>query len=190
MTGDTMNLTRSLRRAMGVAACAMAGGGRARPADTADMAGGTAAMPWSVTLEAAGPVRFGMTAGEASAMVGAAPENAAPADSGCSYWLPRGAPAGLRLMLEHGIVVRADVDSTGITTIGDLRVGSPVESVVVALGPSLQVSPHKYQWEVGWRYLTFSDDSIHRLVFEVDSHVVRSWRAGLLPAVEYVEGCS
>jgi hypothetical protein len=93
-------------------------------------------------------------------------------------------------MLENGIVVRADADSTGPTILGTLGVGSPVESVVVTLGPSLQVSPHKYQWEQGWRYLSFSDDSTHRLVFEVDSHVVRSWRAGLLPAVEYVEGCS
>jgi len=59
-----------------------------------------------------------------------------------------------------------------------------------AIGPSLQVSPHKYRWEEGWRYLSFGDDSTHRLIFTVDSHVVRSWRAGLVPAVEYVEGCS
>jgi len=158
-----------------------------RPADSAGTAATAAAPSWGVTLEAAGPVRFGMTAAEASAAVGGAP---APADSGCGYWLPQGAPAGLRIMMENGIAVRADVDSGGTTTIGNLSVGSPVESVVVAFGPSLQVSPHKYKWELGWRYLTFSDDSTHRLIFEVDSHVVRTWRAGLLPAVEYVEGCS
>lgn len=138
------------------------------------------AREWDVTLQSAGPVRFGVRPGESSA----------PADSGCTYWVPPGAPAGLRIMLENGIAVRVDVDSAGSTTIGGLGVGSPVESVVVALGPSLQVSPHKYQWDAGWRYLTFSDDSAHRLVFEVDSHVVRTWRAGLVPAVEYVEGCS
>ena len=168
-------------------ACLLGSACQPRPADT-PAATSTAARPaWAVTLEAAGPVRFGMTAREASAAVGGTP---APADSGCGYWLPQGAPAGLRIMMENGIAVRADVDSSGVTTIGDLGVGSPVESVVVALGPSLQVAPHKYQWELGWRYLTFSDDSTHRLVFEVDSHVVRAWRAGLLPAVEYVEGCS
>jgi hypothetical protein len=170
-----------------VLACAC----RPRAADTPGGAtAGAGAPTWGVTPEAAGPVRFGMTATEASSAVGGAAANAAPTDSACRYWVPQGAPAGLRLMLENGLVVRADVDSAGIRTISNLGVGSPVESVVVALGPSLQVSPHKYQWEEGWRYLSFGDDSTHRLIFTVDSHVVRSWRAGLVPAVEYVEGCS
>lgn len=190
MTAHPMSLTAHLARALAAGGCVLACGCQSRTADTARAPMAAAAAPWSVTPGAAGPVRFGMTAAEASVAVGAAPGNTAPADSTCSYWLPQGAPAGLRLMLENGVVVRADVDSAGIPTIGGLQVGSPVESVVVALGPSLQVTPHKYQWEMGWRYLSFSDDSTHRLVFEVDSHVVRSWRAGLVPAVEYVEGCS
>jgi hypothetical protein len=169
----------------------LASGCRPRADDTAVTSrGGGGAPAWNVTLEAAGPVRFGMTARAASSAAGVTAGNAAPADSACHYWVPPGAPAGLRLMLENGVVVRADAESAGPTTMSSLGVGSPVESVVVALGPSLQVSPHKYQWEQGWRYLSFSDDSTHRLIFEVDSHVVRSWRAGLLPAVEYVEGCS
>jgi hypothetical protein len=131
-----------------------------------------------------------MTAREASAAPGVAAGDTAPAGPACSYWVPTGAPAGLRLMLQDGMVVRADADSAGIITVEGLAVGSPVESVVAALGPSLRVTPHKYQWELGWRYLTFGGDSTHRIVFEVDSHVVRSFRAGLLPAVEYVEGCS
>ena len=178
-------------RALVAVACVLASACQPRAADTpGTTAGSTAPPPWAVTLEAAGPVRFGMTAGEAFAAAGDAAASAAPADSSCRYWVPPGAPAGLRLMLENGMVVRADVDSAGITTINNLGVGSPVESVVVALGPSLQVSPHKYQWEEGWRYLSFGDDSLHRLIFTVDSHVVRSLRAGILPAVEYVEGCS
>ena len=187
-----MNASRKRRtcrpgRVLWAGACVLACGCKGQSADGSAASADRPAHSWSVTLAGAGPVRFGMTAGEATAAV---PGNPARSDSACSYWLPAGAPAGLRFMLENGIVVRADVDSAGVTTIGNLGVGSPVESVVVALGPSLQVSPHKYQWEVGWRYLTFSDDSTHRLVFEVDSHVVRSWRAGILPAVEYVEGCS
>ena len=178
---------RVLAGAASVVACAC----QSRGADTAGSApAGAATQTWGVTLEAAGPVRFGMKATEASAAVGAAAANAAPTDSACRYWIPPGAPAGLRLMLENGLVVRADVDSAGITTVSNLGVGSPVESVVVAIGPSLQVSPHKYRWEEGWRYLSVGDDSVHRLIFTVDSHAVRSFRVGVLPAVEYVEGCS
>jgi hypothetical protein len=174
-------------RCLVVTATALACGCQPRPADTP---AATAAAPpaWGVSLAAAGPVRFGMTAAEASSAAGGTP--GAPGDSACRYWVPQGAPVGLRLMLENGIVVRADVDSAGITTISNLGVGSPVDSVVSAIGPALQVSPHKYQWEEGWRYLSFGDDSTHRLIFTVDSHVVRSYRAGILPAVEYVEGCS
>ncbi len=174
--------------------CMLACACRSRDADTAPMAtvvaGDTTGSAWGVTLEAAGPVRFGMTEGEAMAAVGTAPDSAAATDSACRYWRPSAAPPGLRFMLENGLVVRADVDSAGITTIGDLGVGSPVDSVLLALGPSLQVAPHKYEWESGWRYLSIGGDSTHRLVFEVDSHVVRTWRVGLLPAVEYVEGCN
>ncbi len=187
----TIQPVRHAIRFLAAAGCMLASGCQPRAADSAGTASAAAATPaWGVTLEAAGPVRFGMTAREASAAAGAAAANAAPADSACHYWIPQGAPAGLRLMMENGIVVRADVDSAGITTISNLGVGSPVESVVAAIGPSLQVSPHKYQWEEGWRYLSVGDDATHRLIFTVDSHVVRSWRAGLLPAVEYVEGCN
>ena len=72
----------------------------------------------------------------------------------------------------------------------DYPIDAAVDAAPPVRNPSLQVSPHKYQWEEGWRYLSFGDDSTHRLIFTVDSHVVRSWRAGLVPAVEYVEGCS
>ena len=181
---------RSLR-VLAAAACVLASACRQRAADTTDHASINSPPPaWGVTLDAAGPVRFGMTASEASSAAGGAAANSAPADSTCRYWVPEGAPAGLRLMMENGIVVRAEVDSAGITTVSNLGVGSPVDSVVVAIGPSLQVSPHKYRWEEGWRYLSVGDDSVHRLIFTVDSHVVRSFRAGVLPAVEYVEGCS
>ena len=187
----TSTIPRSTRAMCALAgAMVMTGACQPRGGDTSGSAPAGADRPaWAVTLEAAGPVRFGMTATEASAAVGAVAASAAPTDSACQYWIPQGAPAGLRLMMENGIVVRADVDSAGIATLNHLGVGSPVDSVVVAFGPSLQVSPHKYQWEEGWRYLSFGDDSTHRLIFTVDSHVVRSWRAGLVPAVEYIEGC-
>ena len=143
---------------------------------------------WDVSADMAGPLRYGMTSREVAAAVGAA--SPAPPDTGCAFWVPIGAPAGLRFMLENGVLVRADVDSAGVPTLQGVQVGSPVDSVLAAFGEQLQVSPHKYQWESGWKYLTVAPDSTHRVVFEVDSHAVRTYRAGLLPAVEYVEGCS
>ena len=94
-------------------------------------------------------------------------------------------------MIENGRVVRADIDSAGISTLHGLQVGSPASAVLQAFGAALRNEPHKYMWDAGWRYLTIeSQDSTHGLVFEVDSHVVRSYRAGMWPQVGYVEHCS
>jgi hypothetical protein len=53
------------------------------------------------------------------------------------------------------------------------------------------VSPHKY---TGGHYLTVTPtapgDSAYRMVFETDGRRVTQFRAGVRPAVEYVEGCS
>lgn len=94
-------------------------------------------------------------------------------------------------MIENGRVVRVDVDSPGVSTAQGLHVGSTVADVRAAFGTRLVAEPHKYQWEAGWQYLSlFSPDSSRGLLFEVDSHVVRSFRAGLWPPVGYVEHCS
>ena len=58
---------------------------------------------------------------------------------------------------------------------------------------SLEVQPHKY--DARGHYLIVVPrapaDSLYRLIFETDSlGRVRRYRAGLRPAVEYVEGCA
>ncbi len=144
---------------------------------------------WPVTADGAGPVRFGMTPAEAA---GAArtPVPTFP-DASCDYWDPDSAPPGLSFMIENGRVVRVDIDSAGVSTLHGLQVGSPVSAVRKAFGNALRDEPHKYEWEAGWRYLTVvAPDSSRGLIFEVDSQVVLTFRAGLWPPVGYVEHCS
>ena len=61
-----------------------------------------------------------------------------------------------------------------------------------ANGGELELQPHKYV--EGGRYLVYLSpqraDSGLRIVFETDGSVVTRFRAGVLPAVAYVEGCS
>ncbi len=145
---------------------------------------------WQVAAESVGPIHFGMRPSQAAEALGGQPAPTFP-DSGCDYWHPEGAPAGVRFMVELGRVVRADIDSPGVATTGGLHVGSPLSAVKAALGNALIDEPHKYEWDAGWRTLsTFTADSAHGLVFEVDSYVVRNFRAGLWPPVGYVEHCS
>jgi hypothetical protein len=137
-----------------------------------------------------GPVTFGMTPSEAAGALGVGPADSFAAE-GCALWHPAGTPVGLSFMVENGRVVRLDVDSAGISTDAGVAVGTPVDSVRAAYGARVAESPHKYRWEEGWRYLTLLDpDSTHAMVFEVDSHRVRSFRAGLAAPARYVERCS
>lgn len=141
-------------------------------------------------LAGVGPVRFGMTTAAAATALGAPLPGALPGE-GCSVWRPAGAPAGLGFMIENGKVVRFDVDSGAIATDSGVAIGTPVDRVRSAYGARIAETPHKYRWDRGWRYLTvFSPDSERALVFEADSHAVRSFHAGLALQAQYVERCS
>ena len=116
----------------------------------------------------------------------------APAGDACGYVVPRGAPVGIGAMVEQGRIVRVDVDSAGIPTDRGAVVGMPEADVRRLYPDSVETSPHKY--DTAGRYLTVVPtspaDSGHRIIFELgaDGRVIR-YRAGLRPAVEYVERC-
>jgi hypothetical protein len=94
-------------------------------------------------------------------------------------------------MIENGRLVRADVDSPGVSAPHGLQVGSTVQAVESAFSSHLEAIPHKYDWEAGWQYLAvLTPEAGNGIVFEVDSFRVRAIRSGLLPAVMYVERCS
>lgn len=144
---------------------------------------------WTVMLRRVGNVRFGMTIDEARAVVGGDFEGLR--GSGCRYTRPPDLPPGLRLMIEHGRVVRADIDSAGIRTGSGAAVGQAEEEIERIYPGRITRQPHKYVPE-GW-YLVYAPrdpaDSQYRLIFETEHGKVTRYRAGLRPAVEYVEGC-
>lgn len=140
-------------------------------ADTAAAAG----SGWDVGYRSAGPVRFGVTPA---------------AGDDCHYTVPAGAPSGLRFMAESGRVVRVDVDSAGPATDRGARVGMTEADIRGLYPDGLRTMLHKY--DTAGHYLVFTPpgaDSGFRIVFETDGHRVTTWRAGVEPAVEYVERC-
>jgi hypothetical protein len=147
------------------------------------------APSWDLSETGIGPVRVGMTVAEASAVVpGGAPH---PETQECAYVGLSGLPEGVSLMTEGGRIVRVDVDdSSQVATARGARVGS-TEASVLALYPGARVQPHKY--EDGHYVVAIPGapaDTVHRLVFETVGGVVKRFRGGVIPAVEYVEGCS
>jgi len=149
---------------------------------------------WEIRADHAGPVRFGMSLGDAQrALGGGDSTGAAFPSTGCAYWHPRSAPPGLSVMIEDGVAVRADVDSAGLPTGEGVGVGSTEAAIRRAYGQHLTIQLHKYQWEAGWRYFiylpTAAGDSLNAIVFETDGERVRTYRVGRRPQVEYAERC-
>ena len=154
---------------------ALAGCGRA------DTAREEAAPPqWVVTESGAGPIRVGMTADEIRPHVEALGELA-----GCAYAKVPAAP-GLLVMFFSGKVVRLDVIEMATATAEGARVGDS-EARIRELYPGVRAEPHKY---TDGHYLVVDTAPGRRLVFETDGTLVTRYRAGGVPQVDWVEGCS
>lgn len=140
-----------------------------------------------------GDMKLGSTVDEARAAWGGELNGAPMEGTTCHYlwpkWITR--PADFAFMMEDGRFVRYDVGTDKETAPGGGKVGMSVEELQKLYGGALKASPHKYTQ--GGQYLSMDagDVAPTRLVFEVDAaDNVTSWRVGLSPQVEYVEGCS
>ena len=140
-----------------------------------------------------GDMKLGSTVEEARAAWGGELNGAPMEGTTCHYlwpkWITR--PADFAFMMEDGRFVRYDVGTDKETAPGGGKVGMSVEELQKLYCGALKASPHKYTQ--GGQYLSMDagDVAPTRLVFEVDAAgKVTSWRVGLSPQVEYVEGCS
>lgn len=144
-----------------------------------------------VSVRGIGPIKIGMTLAEArlaTAGTLSAPPAADTASCGFARW-PRGLP-GLRFMTANGRIVRVDVDSGSTSTVEGARIGDSESHIGDLYSAQFTVTPSKY---AKGHTMTVTPraaaDTASRLVFETDGVRVKSYRAGRLPEVAYVEGC-
>lgn len=146
-----------------------------------------------LAINGIGPVEVGMTVEEASRAAGVKiTTNGVNPNPECVYYQPAGKLNGISFMVTDGRIARVDIQSQGITTISGAKVGDS-EARIESLYPGqIEVTPHHYVQ--GGHYLSFmpksSADRNYRVVFETDGQRVTEIRAGKLPEVEWVEGCS
>jgi hypothetical protein len=89
-------------------------------------------------------------------------------------------------MVEKGVVTRADAD-TGTPNETGIAVGDTLAQARQKV-PELKVAPHKYLPQ--GHYLSVRDAQAKAaIVIEEDGKAVTKIRAGLEPAVDYVEVC-
>jgi hypothetical protein len=93
---------------------------------------------------------------------------------------------GARFMVEKGVITRADADA-GTPNELDVAVGDTLAQAKQKY-PTIEVGPHKYL--PAGHYLTArSADAKAAIVMEEDGKHITKIRAGLEPAVSYVEVC-
>lgn len=107
-----------------------------------------------------------------------------PSDPACSMVGFKRYPQ-VRFMVEQGVITRADArtivrNSAGVTARMSAR-------EVLRRQPKMQSQPHKYDEHGQYLVLAKGDDKA--LIFEANKGKLQRVRAGIKPAVEYVETC-
>lgn len=160
------------------------------PVTVADSA--TVRTGLTVTATGYGALRIGMTVRNAATALGSPEPSMVGLDTACAYPKFDNQPAGMRIMIVRGNVARLDIDSASIATGLGARVGDPESRIKELYGSRVVVQPHKY--DSTGHYLIVNPipptNVGFELVFETDSGRVTRYRAGRMPEVEWVEGCS
>lgn len=157
-----------------------------RPTDSSITAGPSPAPDTPVlSWDGYGPLLFGMQLEQAQNIAGMRTHADRALDTACDYAAFAALP-GIRFMIENGILTRAEAEPQIPNAMG-ITVGSSLAALISDF-PQLVVTPHKY--DAAGQYLLFKSPGGDRaIVMEVSNGVVTQVRAGLEPAVEYVESC-
>jgi hypothetical protein len=143
---------------------------------------------WVVTASSFGPLRLGVPVGQVASVLG---DTARPADESCGYVAPATLPDSVSVMIVNDTAFRVDVRNAKVRTAEGAAIGDTEQRIGALYPGRLRTEPHKY---TSGRYLIVTPadvaDSAFRIVFETDGARVVNYRAGRLPSVLWVEGCS
>lgn len=144
-------------------------------------------------MDGYGDLRFGMTGDEAKQAWGGELKGVPAEDGGCYYLAPKWVrvPSDFAFMIEGGKFVRYDVGTGKEVAPGGGKVGMGIDEIRRLYAGRIDETPHKYV--EGGRYLKVPDANggAGKLVFATDAGgKVTSWRVGVPPQVDYVEGCA
>ncbi len=146
-----------------------------------------------VRMDGYGDMRFGMTAEEATQAWGGELKGAGAEGETCYYLTPNwvAVPSDFAFMIEDDRFVRYDVGTGREIAPGGGKVGMDADEIRGLYAGRVEEQPHKYV--EGGQYLRVDDinGGQGKLVFATGKDgKVTSWRVGVPPQVDYVEGCS
>lgn len=138
------------------------------------------------------PAEAGNTLAQAEAALGAPlqPAGAAPKDAARCHTRHAPSQPGVSYIVHQGLVTRMETRDPRYATVRGVRVGDAVQRVRQVYGQRLSVNPHPY-FDRGLLLAVYSPDRKFALVMESnDAGRIVTLRGGLVPAVDFLEGCS
>ncbi len=141
-----------------------------------------------------GAIRVGMTVREAEGAAGIplVPRGYYSPNDHCYYVAPEDNTMDISFMVTGGTIVRVDIgQESEIVTLSGVGIGDSEERILSLFPGQIEIRPHPY---VQGHYLEFVPrdraDANYRVIFETSDGKVNAYRAGQLPEVNYIEGCS
>jgi hypothetical protein len=151
------------------------------------MPGSVAASTATVGTSGFGAVRYGMNRSDAEQAAGGAFD--APTQGSACRQMHRADQPGIAYLFEDDKLQRIDVRTPGILADGGGHVGMQIDEIRTLYAGKLTEQPHKYV--PNGRYLKVAGPNGSGMIFETDADgKVTSFRAGIAPALDQVEGCS
>lgn len=184
LTSGTRGIACAMMIAAALAACSRSPSDTPPASATPSSAPAVDAAPM-LSAQGYGKLRFGDKLAATETALGEKAQPLGENDPACSMVRFKSLP-GVRFMVEQGVITRADAD-TGTPNDTGIAVGDTLAQAKQKV-PALQVGPHKYL-EQG-HYLTIRGAQPNTaIVMEEDGKAVTKIRAGVEPAVNYVEVC-
>jgi len=144
------------------------------------------AIEITLNYDSYGPIKFGEKIKDVEALLKEKAIKNKYAESGCYYVKFKIFP-NVDLMVEEGVVKRAEI-RINTPTILNIPASSKLENIKSKY-PKVQIQQHKYA--PNGYYLIFNNaNNTKAIVYEYYEDQIQDIRAGLKPAVHYVEGCS
>lgn len=139
-----------------------------------------------ISFSSFGAIKVGMTVPQATKAFGIPLVTPEKVNRDCYYVSPKRGFKEISFMITNNRVARIDTRSNKYMTAQGAKVGDSEATIKRIYKGQVKVSPHKY---VDGHYLSVKQGKFE-IIFETDGKRVTSIRAGKLPEVEYIEGCS
>lgn len=163
------------------------------PEEAADAERTALARCGEVTAAGYCGVRFGMAEAEAVKAFPVAlesyqglPVEGEGLDPSCHELFPAEPVTGVSFIVEASRIGRVDIMTEAARTADGFGVGTQASAIRTKFGDELGMAANSFEPEI--TDLTVTDGDT-KFVFEIQDGVVRAWRAGVAPTIDYVAHC-